>query len=82
MKLSSTLVLYGSAVALAAPSAERRQALTDVVENGSFETGTTGWTFTGGARIASNSEGRDTNPWSFTATDGSNFAYDLAPFSH
>jgi hypothetical protein len=72
MKLSAALVLLGSATALAAPSALRRKSSTDVVENGSFESGTTGWTLTGPASITSND---DTNQWGFTAAGGTHFAY-------
>lgn len=74
MKLSTPLVLLGSTAALAAPSAVRRQAGTVVNENGSFESGTTGWTLTGPASIVSNEDG---NSWGFTATDGSHFAFVL-----
>jgi len=76
MKISSAFVLLGSAAALAAPNAVRRQSPTDVVENGSFEDGNTGWTLSGPASIISND---DTNQWRFTAAEGTHFAY--APFS-
>lgn len=76
MKLSSALTLLGSAVAFAAPNALRRQSSTDVVENGSFESGTTGWTLTGPASIVSND---DTNQWRFTAAEGTHFAFVPSP---
>lgn len=71
MKLSSALALLASAFTLAAPNTVRTQTSTDVVENGSFEDGTTGWTLTGPASIVSND---DTNQWRFTAAEGTNFA--------
>ncbi|KAJ8106961.1 hypothetical protein OPT61_g9192 [Boeremia exigua] len=71
MKLSSALALLGSVAVLAAPNALRRQSSTDVVENGSFESGTTGWTLTGPASILSND---DTNRWGFSAAGGTHFA--------
>lgn len=71
MKLSSGLALLASTSALAAPNAVRRQLSTDVVDNGSFEDGVTGWTLTGPASIVSND---DTNQWHFTAPEGTHFA--------
>lgn len=56
MKLSSALALLGSAAALAAPSALRRQSSTDVVENRSFESGATGLSLTGPASVVSNDD--------------------------
>lgn len=74
MKLSSTLMLLGAATtALAAPSSLRRQSSdTNVLENGSFESGATGWILNNGARVVSNS---DTNDWRFTAPSGTHFGY-------
>ncbi|KAF1922455.1 uncharacterized protein M421DRAFT_78155 [Didymella exigua CBS 183.55] len=71
MKPSSALAFFGSATAFAASNALRRQSSTDVVENGSFEAGTAGWTLTGPASIVSND---DSNEWSFTAAEGTHFA--------
>ncbi|KAL1650540.1 hypothetical protein SLS61_006006 [Didymella pomorum] len=77
MKLSSALALLGSAIALATPNALRRQSPTDVVENGSFDDGNSGWTFPGPASIISND---DTNQWGFTAAEGIHFAFVFASF--
>ena len=72
MKFSSALVLLSSAAALAAPGTVRRQSATNVLENGSFESGSQGWTLAGGASVVSNS---DENKWRFTAPEGTHFAY-------
>jgi hypothetical protein len=76
MKFSSTLALLGATTALAAPSALRRQSgTTNVLENGSFEDGATGWTLDGGAQVLSNDE---PNHWNFKAPEGTHFGYVLS----
>ncbi|OSS53580.1 hypothetical protein B5807_00185 [Epicoccum nigrum] len=71
MKFSCTLALLGATTVIAAPSTLRRQSgTTNVVENGSFEDGATGWTLDGGAQVLSNDE---SNHWNFKAPEGTHF---------
>ena len=71
MKFPSTLALLGATTTLAAPSALRRQSsTTNVLENGSFEDGATGWKLDGDAQVLSNDE---SNHWNFKAPEGTHF---------